>query len=117
MVILFTPLNSILKTTICFLVLLFGCSPEKMQDRATGHEPVKELQKQVIFDGKSFDGQKTIEDYNLIIDTALDANITLSTIAIGATTDEEMLAYLAERGRGRSQGVVRGCSPSAPAGR
>jgi len=56
----------------------------------------------VLFsDGKSFDGQKTIADYNLIVDAALEANITLSTIAIGGDTDEDLLAYLAERGRGR----------------
>ena len=56
----------------------------------------------VLFsDGKSFDGQKTIADYNLIVDAALEANITLSTIAIGDGADEDLLSYLAERGRGR----------------
>lgn len=52
-------------------------------------------------DGKSFDGQKTIEDYNIIVDQAVEANITLSTIAIGEGADEELLSHLAERGRGR----------------
>jgi uncharacterized membrane protein len=56
----------------------------------------------VLFsDGKSYDGKKGIEDYDLVVDAALGANITLSTISIGASTDEELLAYLAERGRGR----------------
>jgi uncharacterized membrane protein len=56
----------------------------------------------VLFsDGKSYDGKKGIEDYDLVVDAALGANVTLSTISIGATTDEELLAYLAERGRGR----------------
>ncbi len=55
----------------------------------------------LLSDGKSFDGDKTIEDYNFIVDQALDSNITLSTIALGAGADLELLEYLAERGRGR----------------
>jgi Mg-chelatase subunit ChlD len=55
----------------------------------------------LLSDGKSFDGQKTIEDYNLIVDQALEANITFSAIAIGTGADEDLLSYLAERGRGR----------------
>lgn len=56
----------------------------------------------VLFsDGKSFDGNRGIDDYNLIVDEALAANITLSTIAIGSDADVDLLAYLAERGHGR----------------
>ncbi len=55
----------------------------------------------LLSDGKSFDGQDGIEDYNIIVDAALEAGITLSTIAIGNESDRELLAYLAERGTGR----------------
>jgi Ca-activated chloride channel family protein len=55
----------------------------------------------LLTDGKSFDGLKTIEDYNAIVDDAVDATITLSTIAIGQGADQELLTYLAERGLGR----------------
>jgi uncharacterized membrane protein len=52
-------------------------------------------------DGKSFDGSRTIEDYNRIVDEAVEANITLSSIAIGSDADVDLLSHLAERGRGR----------------
>jgi hypothetical protein len=55
----------------------------------------------LLTDGKSFDGEKTIVDYDLIVDAAQEANITLSSIAIGADADTDLLAHLAERGRGR----------------
>jgi hypothetical protein len=55
----------------------------------------------LLTDGKSFDGLQTIADYDKIVDAASDENITLSTIAIGAGADADLLRYLAERGRGR----------------
>jgi hypothetical protein len=56
----------------------------------------------VLFsDGKSSDGGRGIEAYNLVVDDALEADITLSTIAIGDGADQQLLAHLAERGRGR----------------
>ncbi len=55
----------------------------------------------LLTDGKSFDGNQGLEDYNLVVDAAQEANITLSTIAIGSGADQELLQYLAERGRGR----------------
>ncbi len=55
----------------------------------------------LLTDGKSFDREKTIEDYDFIVDEAVNANITLSTIAIGTGADIELAQYLAERGRGR----------------
>ncbi|GAB4449977.1 MAG: VWA domain-containing protein [Anaerolineae bacterium] len=55
----------------------------------------------LLTDGKSFDGFGTIEDYNVIVDAAREANITLSSIAIGSGADQELLRYLAERGLGR----------------
>jgi uncharacterized membrane protein len=54
----------------------------------------------LLSDGKSFDGNQGIEDYNRIVDEALKAKITLSTIAIGEA-DQELMRHLAERGRGR----------------
>ncbi len=55
----------------------------------------------LLTDGKSFDGAGGIENYNLVVDAALEANITLSTIAIGSGADQELLTHLAERGMGR----------------
>lgn len=55
----------------------------------------------LLSDGKSFDGDRTLEDYERIVDAAVEANITLSTIAITNEADTELLSYLAERGRGR----------------
>lgn len=55
----------------------------------------------LLTDGKSFDGIEGTEAYNSVVDAALDADITLSTIAIGADSDQELLTYLAERGQGR----------------
>jgi uncharacterized membrane protein len=56
----------------------------------------------VLFtDGKSFDGNSGIEEYDRVVDAALEANITLSTIAIGNDADIELLGHLAERGLGR----------------
>ncbi len=55
----------------------------------------------LLTDGKSFDGLQAEESYQRLIDEALAANITLSAIAIGANADQELLASLAERGRGR----------------
>jgi Mg-chelatase subunit ChlD len=55
----------------------------------------------LLSDGKSFDGEKTIEDYDLIVDSAVEEDITLSTIAIGFDADQDLLSHLAERGRGR----------------
>jgi Mg-chelatase subunit ChlD len=56
----------------------------------------------VLFtDGKSFDGSSGIAEYDQTVDAALEANITLSTIAIGNDADIELLGHLAERGLGR----------------
>jgi uncharacterized membrane protein len=55
----------------------------------------------LLTDGKSFDGVNGREAYDLVVDAAREANITLSAIAIGANADQELLAYLAERGQGR----------------
>ncbi len=55
----------------------------------------------LVTDGKSFDGERTIDDYNFLVDQALESNITLSTIALGTDADFELMAHLAERGRGR----------------
>lgn len=56
----------------------------------------------VLFtDGKSFDGDRGLEDYDRVVDMAREANITLSSIAIGSGADQELLAHLAERGLGR----------------
>ena len=56
----------------------------------------------VLFtDGKSFDGLRGPEDYDEIVDAAVAANITLSTIAIGQDADQELLERIAERGLGR----------------
>ncbi|MDX1524115.1 MAG: VWA domain-containing protein, partial [Anaerolineae bacterium] len=58
----------------------------------------------VLFsDGKSFDGFSTSgpDPYDVVIDAAVEAGVTLSTIAIGGDSDTELLARLAERGRGR----------------
>ncbi len=52
-------------------------------------------------DGKSFDGDKGIDDYNALVDFALESDITLSTIAIGDEADRELLTHLAEKGLGR----------------
>lgn len=54
----------------------------------------------LLSDGKSFDGNQGIEDYDRIVDEALKAQITLSTIAIGEA-DQELMRHLAERGQGR----------------
>lgn len=55
----------------------------------------------LLTDGKSFDGSSSIADYDKIVDQAVEAGITLSTIAIGGGADTDLLSYLAERGRGR----------------
>lgn len=55
----------------------------------------------LLTDGQSFDGLAGPQAYDEVVDAAVEANITLSTIAIGAEADQELLAYLAERGRGR----------------
>lgn len=55
----------------------------------------------LLTDGRSHERESTIDDYNEIVDQALDANITLSTIAIGTGADVELAQHLAERGRGR----------------
>ncbi len=55
----------------------------------------------LLTDGKSFDGVEGLEAYDVLVDGALAANITLSTIAIGAGADQDLLMHLAERGRGR----------------
>lgn len=55
----------------------------------------------LLTDGKSFDGIEGPEAYDLVVDAALEANITLSAIAIGVDSDQELLSHLAERGRGR----------------
>ncbi len=55
----------------------------------------------LLTDGRSFDGNRGVEDYNAVVDAAKEADITLSTIAIGSGADETLLGYLAERGRGR----------------
>jgi Ca-activated chloride channel family protein len=55
----------------------------------------------LLTDGKSFDGMEGPEAYDLAVDAALEAEITLSTIAIGADSDQDLLSHLAERGRGR----------------
>jgi Mg-chelatase subunit ChlD len=70
--------------------------PELMdQDSAIARHAV------LFTDGKSFDGGRTIVDYNRVVDEAVDSNITLSTIAIGGDADVDLLSHLAERGRGR----------------
>ncbi|MBN1991777.1 MAG: VWA domain-containing protein [Anaerolineae bacterium] len=62
----------------------------------------------VLFsDGRSYDQRDSqnpddpLPDYDAIVDAALAANITLSTISIGGDTDEELMARLADRGLGR----------------
>lgn len=56
----------------------------------------------VLFsDGKSFDGTQGREDYDRLVDAAVEAGITLSTIAVGKDADETLLSRLAERGLGR----------------
>lgn len=55
----------------------------------------------LLTDGKSFDGSGTIADYDALVKQAVEAGITLSTIAIGSGADTDLLSYLAEQGRGR----------------
>lgn len=62
----------------------------------------------VLFsDGTSYDVRDAtdpdnpVPDYDAIVDTALAGDITLSTVSIGGDTDENLMARLAERGRGR----------------
>jgi uncharacterized membrane protein len=55
----------------------------------------------LLTDGKSFDGVEGVTAYDQVVEAALEADITLSTIAIGQEADQELLAYLAEKGRGR----------------
>ncbi len=55
----------------------------------------------LLSDGRSFDGSRGLEDYDLLVDAAQEAEITLSTIAIGNNADQDLLMHLAERGRGR----------------
>jgi hypothetical protein len=54
-----------------------------------------------LTDGKSFDGIEGLDAYDTVVDQALKANITLSSIAIGTGADQELLSHLAERGQGR----------------
>ncbi len=55
----------------------------------------------LLTDGKSFDGLDGDNGYEQVLNEALNAHITLSTIAIGNGADRELLAYLAKNGRGR----------------
>ncbi len=55
----------------------------------------------LLTDGKSFDGSQGIEDYDLVVEQAQEAGITLSTIAIGEGADQDLLIHLSELGRGR----------------
>lgn len=55
----------------------------------------------LLTDGKSFDGQSGVVDYETIIAEAVESGITLSTIAIGTGADVDLLEYLAGQGRGR----------------
>lgn len=55
----------------------------------------------LLTDGKSYDGTGAIDAYNEIVDRAVEAGITLSTIAIGSGADTDLLSSLAERGGGR----------------
>jgi hypothetical protein len=62
----------------------------------------------VLFsDGTSYDARDAtdpdnpVPDYDAIVDAALAADITLSTVSIGGDTDVDLIARLAERGRGR----------------
>lgn len=52
-------------------------------------------------DGKSFDGIQGAEDYDRLVEAAVEAGITLSTIAVGEGADVELLSRLAEQGLGR----------------
>ncbi len=55
----------------------------------------------LLSDGKSFDGGRGREEYDLVADAAVEAGITLSTIAIGEDADQDLLIRLAEQGLGR----------------
>ncbi|MBN1219652.1 MAG: VWA domain-containing protein [Anaerolineae bacterium] len=62
----------------------------------------------VLFsDGTSYDKRDSqnpdnpIPDYDAIVDAALAADVTLSTVSIGGDTDVDLMARLADRGRGR----------------
>jgi hypothetical protein len=62
----------------------------------------------VIFsDGTSHDQREStdpdnpIPDYDALVDAALAADITISTVSIGGDTDVNLMARLAERGQGR----------------
>lgn len=55
----------------------------------------------LLTDGKSFDGQSGLDEYDQIVDQAAAENITLSTIAIGTGADIALLEHLAQRGKGR----------------
>lgn len=55
----------------------------------------------LLSDGQSFDGTSGPEAYNEVVNAAQEADITLSTIAIGQEADQDLLARLAEQGRGR----------------
>lgn len=55
----------------------------------------------LLTDGKSYDGERGIADYNAVVDMAQANDITLSTIAIGLDADQQLLAHLADRGQGR----------------
>jgi Mg-chelatase subunit ChlD len=55
----------------------------------------------LLTDGKSFDGQSGVADYEATIARAVETGITLSTIAIGTGADVDLLEYLAGQGRGR----------------
>ncbi|MCB0195392.1 MAG: VWA domain-containing protein [Anaerolineae bacterium] len=55
----------------------------------------------LLTDGKSFDGQSGLDEYDAIVDEATAEDITLSTIAIGTGADLALLEHLAQRGKGR----------------
>jgi Ca-activated chloride channel family protein len=55
----------------------------------------------LLTDGKSYATERAEDRYEDVVDAAREANITLSTIAIGSDADQELLTRLAERGLGR----------------
>lgn len=55
----------------------------------------------LLTDGRSFDGLDAEQVYNDLISSSLDAGITLSTIAIGSGADQELMEWLAGKGKGR----------------
>ncbi|MEX0885615.1 MAG: VWA domain-containing protein [Phycisphaeraceae bacterium] len=47
------------------------------------------------------DGQTQPADHLALVDDLLSANVTVSTVALGSTVDRQLLATIAQRGRGR----------------